>query len=465
MSKCNKFYIGDSQFNRLSGRPGVRVGEKGFSPAQKDYARLLHSPSFRRLQNKTQLFPGHESDFFRNRLTHSLEVAQIAKGIVRKINSDNDLGDSFIDENIVDFAAIAHDLGHPPFGHNGEYALNELMSGCGGFEGNAQTLRILSHIESRMVGDDDKNFGLDLTYRSLASVLKYDNLIPINSSGKNIVKGYYETEKNIVEQIKQSLNHDNSKKLKTIECSIMDIADDIAYSTYDLEDSLKAEFTSPMLFLNAIIHGGDLKSRVINKVNSALKCYGFFDCDDIEALEVLVQVFGGGYPSQVENNGKLDPEIVSAMAGLSYWKIDREYQKNKKVRSRFTAERVGNLVDSVSLRYNEDCPYLSEVHLDRSALLRVEILKHLNYELVIRSPRLAIVEHRGKSIINQIFGAFIDSCGDLLPDDWRIEFKNAPDECSRKRVVCDYIAGMTDRYAVEVYNRLFDEGVSLYKPL
>ena len=113
----------------------------------RDYARVLHSPSFRRLQNKTQLFPSQESDFFRNRLTHSLEVSQIAKSIALKLKSENP-GLNIVPE-VCEIAGLVHDIGHPPFGHNGEAALDECMLNCGGFEGNAQTLRVLTRLEKK----------------------------------------------------------------------------------------------------------------------------------------------------------------------------------------------------------------------------------------------------------------------------------------------------------------------------
>ena len=130
--------------------PEDEQNEVGRSAFRRDFGRLLHSPSFRRLQGKTQLFPGHESDFFRNRLTHSLEVAQIAKGTAQLLNSqDEQFKNNPIDLDLIEFAGMAHDLGHPPFGHTGEDALNEKMQGFGGFEGNAQTLRILTKIEKK----------------------------------------------------------------------------------------------------------------------------------------------------------------------------------------------------------------------------------------------------------------------------------------------------------------------------
>ena len=159
------------------------------SPFRRDYARLLHCPAFRRLQGKTQLFPGAESDFFRNRLTHSLEVAQIAKSIALRINSRHAyFVDNPIDLDLIETAALAHDLGHPPFGHNGERALDECMRKKGGFEGNAQTLRILARLEKKELDleeaeetpkSEDRRVGLNLTYRTLAAVLKYDKCIPI----------------------------------------------------------------------------------------------------------------------------------------------------------------------------------------------------------------------------------------------------------------------------------------------
>src|SRR6516162_9768009 len=137
--------------------PGYDRGDSNYrSDFERDYARILHSPAFRRLMGKTQLFPSDENDFFRNRLTHSLEVAQIASSIARRINRTNNFYKKYpINERLCELAALAHDIGHPPFGHNGELSLNGLMNGSGGFEGNAQTLRILSKLEKKdLIGDD-----------------------------------------------------------------------------------------------------------------------------------------------------------------------------------------------------------------------------------------------------------------------------------------------------------------------
>ena len=259
---------------------------------RRDLSRIIHCPAFRRLQGKTQLFPGTESDFFRTRLTHSLEVAQIATGIALNLNaSQKELKKDKINEHLVHLAALAHDIGHPPFGHNGEKELDKQMEYDGGFEGNAQTIRILCRLEKKetlsfpyvsnipkIVGEDgsDQRIGLNLTFRSLASVLKYDSCIPDNDqhvrdrkSLKRPVKGYYQDEKEIIKQIKQKVAPGyNGDKFKTLECSIMDLADDIAYSTYDLEDAFKAGFLSP---LSMAASTADFKNEIVQEVNEKLE--------------------------------------------------------------------------------------------------------------------------------------------------------------------------------------------------
>ena len=220
-----------NDYNRIGPDNESKLAEENYrSEFWRDYARLLHSPSFRRLAGKTQLFPNAESDFFRNRLTHSLEVAQIAKSIAKKLNHDNELN---IDEDLVSFAAIAHDLGHPPFGHQGEEALDECMRDHGGFEGNAQTLRILTKIEKKIVNENfpcgidnsgnDLRLGLNLCLRTIASILKYDNQIPyskrerknyhdIKKESFKAVKGYYKSEEEIVSKLKEELLGDKKCK-------------------------------------------------------------------------------------------------------------------------------------------------------------------------------------------------------------------------------------------------------------
>ena len=212
----HSFQAKDSLYIGGGSRRVVEATEKAGdtrSPFRRDWSRLIHSASFRQLQGKTQLFPSDENDYFRNRLTHSLEVAQIATGIALGLNDREEfLQNKPIDIDIVYFAGLAHDLGHPPFGHNGEKALDTLMRDQGGFEGNAQTLRILTRLEKKETvefpvksptprlfdGHVDLRTGLNLTMRSLASILKYDELIPHSRDHEKIRKGYYSTERDLV---------------------------------------------------------------------------------------------------------------------------------------------------------------------------------------------------------------------------------------------------------------------------
>ena len=477
---ANSLYSGRKQFGRPSGNDGVRADEQGRSEFRKDYARLLHAPSFRRLQGKTQLFPGGQSDYFRNRLTHSLEVAQIARGIAARLNA-TEIGSVFekaaINEDLVEFASIAHDLGHPPFGHNGEHALDDLMKAHGGFEGNAQTLRILAHVERKLVsvgGQPSSGFGLDLTYRSLASVLKYNYCIPDErTESEGLKKGYYRSEAELVREIKKRVAPKRrlDQPFKTIECAIMDIADDIAYSTYDLEDSLHAGFYTPFSLANELANNLSIQNSVIAKTNKALQSEGYEKIKDVaEALKIVAGVFDVKLSQRAEDfikvAGPRDEQSAALLVGIESHVFNRSLADNGLVRTKLTAERVGKLIEAVDLVPDEEFPQLSGVRLRRRELLQVEMMKHLNYELVVRSPKLAVVEHRGKDIVKQIFNALVESQGALLPTDWRQRYLESSEAGgSVRRVVCDFVACMTDRYAMEFYARLFGDESTIYKPI
>lgn len=445
---------------RLSGENGVSKTTPFRSAYRQDYGRLIHSPAFRRLQNKTQLYPGQESDFFRNRLTHSIEVANVGVGIVERLNAtESALKSNEIDPDLVAFAGLAHDLGHPPFGHNGEEALDDLMKGYGGFEGNAQTLRILTRIEKKVgeskspLADEFGRLGLDLTFRTLASVLKYDNMIPpVRKTGEPLCKGYYKSEEPVVQAIVKHVSGDartkRKGKFKSIECSIMDLADDIAYSTYDLEDTLKSGFLTPIDLIEMVRKDATLRRTVQKKVSRA--CNGRSLNFDIQAH--LEQIFFDGDISQVS---PLDAVAIS-----------NGYCKDGHIRTELTSWLVGYGVSSIVYKHNAGCPPLSQVRLTDHALIRIEILKNLNYELTIRSPRLAVVQYRGYDVVKGIFKAlFKNKKGyELLPSDYRELFDQAKSKKSKARVICDFIAGMTDRYAIEFYSRLYDGDESIFKP-
>jgi dGTPase len=436
----------------------------GRTPFRRDYGRLLHSPAFRRLQGKTQLFPGHESDFFRNRLTHSLEVAQVAKGIALMLNTTHEEFKQFpIDLDLVEFAGLAHDLGHPPFGHNGEKALDDCMKEFGGFEGNAQTLRILAKVEKKALRDlsgaadvcgiapdgTDRRLGLNVTYRTMASVLKYDTLIPLRrKKSADLKKGYYASEAELVRGIKKHVGtpKDRKGKFKTIECQIMDVADDIAYSTYDLEDAMKGGFTHPLALLTRL-------------ANQAL-------------FEKLVEKVGKDVASVTES------EVFNAVTDLFQFESDGEkplerYRESKliagdgRMRGQRSSELIGLFVRGISVEVPIGEPLcFARLKVERDIQIKIESLKHLNFLLTIMSPRLKVVEYRGYDVVKTIFEALNSDEGHLLlPDDVQVMHERLTDTDSKKRLICDFVAGMTDRYALEFYGRLKESGASIFKPI
>jgi dGTPase len=466
---------------------------------RRDYARLIHSAAFRRLQGKTQLFPGMESDFFRNRLTHSLEVAQIAKSIALRLNHTESFfsGDNAIDTDLVETAALAHDLGHPPFGHNGEIALDRCMLKHGGFEGNAQTLRILCRLEKKETQDfppsdrtgagyylnipkpvneagTDLRHGLNLAYRTLAAVLKYDKKIPKSRSQgtRKLTKGYYYTEADVVKQIKKHVGNGKrfSIPFKTIECQIMDLADDIAYSTYDLEDAFKGKFLTPLDMLSS---SDELLEKVGNKVAEALEDYNF---DKKRVKYYLDRLYADEFQWIIKKN-RGDSSGQSDANTLARIVTDSNNASNNVasvgyIRTDFTSRLVGRFIRAVKVEVNESIPALSKVFLDADTQKEVEVLKRYAYCALIMSPRLKIVQIRGKEIVESIFDTLagnavkkIEPDSSLLPIDFQRLYVKSKTESEKRRVVCDYIAGMTDKYAVEFYGRLKSENPqTIFKP-
>lgn len=442
-------------------------------PYRKDYARVIHSPSFRRQQGKTQIFPGHESDFFRNRLTHSLEVAQIAESIAHSLNAQ----DPFLTENPINpricfTAAHLHDIGHPPFGHNGEEALDECMRPHGGFEGNAQTLRIVSQLEKKRYRDDvtnhiERRAGLNLTYRTLGSVLKYDCVIESDrTTDEKVRKGYYYCDTPVVEDIKKAVCPGvdfSTRKFKTIECQIMDIADDIAYSTYDIEDTFHAGFLSPSKILT---YDTSVMELVAKKVSDHI---GDSDFDAGNVVSIFLDLFSQFVlPADDFSPDQADSEIEHVLSSLTYQQNLDTIAEDGHLRTAFTSYLVGRFIGGVRVEIDPDLPQLSKVFVEPSILREIEVLKNFTYQATIRSNRVAVSEFRGKDIVKAIFEALAGPKGRLLlPPDFQALYDAAEaDNSLRMRVLCDFIAGMTDRYAMEFWSRLYsDTGETIFKPL
>lgn len=405
-------------------RSGANDAQDYRTPFQIDRDRVLHTPTFRRLQNKTQVFWSGEYDFYRTRLTHSLEVAQIGKSISYwlKTRPDGPLGDDFfIDPDLVEAICLSHDLGHPPFGHAGERTLNHLMRGYGGFEGNAQTLRLLTE---RIFSA--KRSGMDPSRAFLDGILKYKSLWTELRAATGKLPDNHFIYDNQYEYLDWAMGgHDFPLELiagetrdefKSIECQVMDWADDTAYSLNDLSDSVRAGFLT------------------------------------IERIEAWAEM-------NSQPTGEESP-LGDLMKAIRRKGVDP-----------FVGKRIGRYIQST--RLETDVNFLSGMsnryrhHLviDEAAKEESKMFKKLAFDVVFLSPQLKQLEHKGSRMLRQLWevlgeryisGGTIDGQDfQLLPADTAAEIKAAPDESTRARLVCDFLAGMTDGYAARTYKRLF----------
>lgn len=410
------------------------------NPYERDRTRVIHCPAFRRLQRKTQILGTDEGDFHRTRLTHSLEVASIGISIVRnlrRLKVGKSISDLLPDDDLIAVICLLHDIGHPPFGHGGEVALNYLMREHGGFEGNAQTLRLLTKVDTSY-----GEFGLDLTRRSLFGVLKYP--VPwskiVNLTWPHAVtdakksfrindwippKAYFDLEQAEVDWILdpfssadrskfQSLRREPNKQLHGLsayhgfDCSIMDIADDIAYGVHDLEDAIHLHLITREQFdsteLHTILADTPWSSR-------------------IEAL--LTALFANSLSTRKEAIGEMVNYFITS---VKIAKLDTGFEQ-------------------AMLQYN--------VVLDPAAHAFLDYCKMCIYRCVIDSQAARTFEYGGQKVVLRLFEAFSSNPENLLDIKNRVLFQEAQDVSSAQRVICDYVANMTDEYAYRMHERLF----------
>ena len=420
---------------------------------ERDRARIIHSAAFRRLQGKTQVFTAGEGDFFRTRLTHSLEVAQISKALALRFGADTDL---------VEAISLAHDIGHPPFGHSGEEELNRLMKRYGGFEANAQNIRILTKLESK----SEKYEGLNLTRATIDGQLKYKKFFD-RTKEETQEKFLYEDDKDIVDWASKDARTtvhgwDPGNAWKSFECEIMDKADDIAYAVHDLEDSLHAGFIDKSIF-----HRKAEDPR-IKQVEEEV------------AKEVEEEVAKGCISSKVcvpavyRDLRNLIGDRLNKVAKGSVFKDDKGYHRQRKAnRKQLTSFLIDRYVKAAKISQRKTVPrgaiphrYFYKVHVRDEKHVELLLLKGLIKTFVYESPRVKTLQAKGKHIIRCLFLKLMsgDNAKELLPEDWKEHLKEDITKEGRARVVCDYIAGMTDDYAQKTYSRLFlpDRG-SIYE--
>ncbi|HEI8822450.1 TPA: dGTPase [Serratia marcescens] len=386
----------------------------------RDRARIIHSASFRRLQGKTQVLGVGESDFYRTRLTHSLEVAQIGSGITahlsKKYKDDFPIRDYLPDANLIEALGLAHDIGHPPFGHKGEAALSEKMWDFGGFEGNGQTLRICTRL-----GESSEYNGLNLTRRTLLGLLKYpgvfNDLKALTGPTEKPPKCILDTERGELAWIIDILpnsdkdeflridninpSNENGRTIyKSFDCSIMELSDDIAYAVHDLEDAIALK----------IINAEDFRLWV-NENN--IEGY----------MKYIDDLFGTNHP------------------------------KRKKVIS----DIVHRFIDSVEVKKQG---LFKEPLIDLKAFVKEDIfkeisaLKRLTYKKVVNKYEIKTIEFRGGRLISELFDILNQNTEKLLPERYINRIKENP-QVPKERFVCDFIAGMTDNYASMLYDRIF----------
>ena len=364
------------------------------SPFARDRDRIIHSSAFRRLKHKTQVFVYHDGDHYRTRLTHSIEVAQIARSIARALGLDEDLAEAL---------ALGHDLGHTPFGHAGERELDALMQQHGGFDHNAQSLRIVTRLERRYAGFD----GLNLTWETLEGLVKHNG--PLIDAEGHALGPYHE--RGLPDAIIEYAEaHDlELSSFASAEAQVAAIADDIAYNAHDIDDGLRAK-------LFDIIDLGDVP-LVGEALSNVLKLY-----PALERSRIIHETVR---------------RVISAMV------IDVVAQTKKNCAD-------ANLKSSDEVRVQERsmvqfAPQMAENNRVLQAFLSTRMYRH---------ARVLEIMDRAQRVIRDLFEAYMNDAS-LLPEDWRDENPVA-DRSHYARQVCDFLAGMTDRFALEQHKRLFD---------
>ncbi|MDF1740610.1 MAG: dNTP triphosphohydrolase [Verrucomicrobiales bacterium] len=385
---------------------------------QVDRDRIIHTSAFRRLQNKTQVFFSGEYDFYRTRLTHSIEVAQIGRSICNRLNSTSDLlGEDYrIDADLVEAACLSHDIGHPPFGHTGERTLHRLMQEYGGFEGNAQTLRILTKL---LFGPGR---GMNPSRALMDGVLKYKTLYGEVPDQKNHF--IYAEQKPILdfvvggETFPESLSAGKPRNgFKSIECQIMDWADDTAYSLNDIADGIHAAFIT------------------VEKVHQWAEAQDDLTSADEALIEELIEAMRRG-------------RVESAIG-----------------------KKIGAFINSAQLETSEgflsgaSARHRYRLSIDPVTDAACSLYKRISLGLVFKSRQLQQLDRKSDYILSRLFEVFAEQYVNpapgvmkftLLSEEEESLIQAEETESGRARIICDVLAKMTDGIATRTYKRLFD---------
>ncbi|MHB2166249.1 deoxyguanosinetriphosphate triphosphohydrolase [Alsobacter sp. R-9] len=366
------------------------------SEFQRDRDRIVHATAFRRLKHKTQVFVYHEGDHFRTRLTHTIEVAQVTRSIARALGLDEDLAEAL---------ALSHDLGHTPFGHTGEDALDACMAAYGGFDHNAQALRIVTVLEHRYAAFD----GLNLSWETLEGLVKHNGPL-VDGEGRPV--GRYAA-RGVPAAIAA---YDGVQDLwlwshASAEAQVAAVADDIAYNAHDIDDGLRA---------------------------------GLFDLEGLRAAVPFVA-------------GLLD-EIAARWPGLERGRVIHELVR--RIITRFVEDVIGETqrrIGALKPRHADDIRRAGHpVACFSEAIASADFdIKSFLFANMYRHPSVVTVRRQADQVVHDLFDRFLRDPG-AMPPEWALGLEGA-DEAARAGRVADYIAGMTDRYALLEHRRLFDE--------
>ena len=387
----------------------------------RDRARVLHSAALRRLAAKTQvLSPASPADFARNRLTHSLEVAQVGRELATALRLSPD---------VVDTACLSHDLGHPPFGHNGERALNDWAEDVGGFEGNAQTLRILTRLEPKTVAEDGRSHGLNLTRASLDATCKYPWTAdhPLPDPGGRMKFGVYPED----EDVFRWLRADAPGRVRCIEAEVMDLSDDIAYSVHDFEDAIVNGYLDPARLSATAEHAGLL---------SAIQSWVGFDYARDELEDALYRLMRR-------------PEWIDSFDGT---RASHARLKN------LTSDLIGRFARAATAATREAYAapiltrYRAHVVVPRVVEAEMAVLKGIIGAVVVSIEGRKSVYKEQRRVLKRLATALWEK-PEELDAVYAEDFDDAQTDAARRRVVVDQVASLTDQHAIAWHGRLVGE--------
>jgi dGTPase len=381
--------------DRSRGRQFLEPPSRTRSPFRRDCDRVIHSTAFRRLKHKTQVFVFHEGDHYRTRLTHSLEVAQIARALARQLG---------LDEDLTETLALAHDLGHPPFGHAGERALDACLHAHGGFDHNAQTLRVVTSLEHRYPEFD----GLNLTWESLEGIVKHNG--PLMARDGSPVGRYREHGVPVgIAQFVAAYDLELSS-FASLEAQVAAIADDIAYDAHDIDDGLRA---------------------------------GLFEIEDLKQIPLIAAMtaeIDAHYPDLDESRrgAELVRELISHLIGAVILEAHRGLERIRPS----SADDVRRQSEALIVFPEET----RQAEAAIKAFLKIRMYRH---ERVMRVMRDA--EH----LVSDLFARYQTDPA-TLPAEWLSPDYRSEGDAERSRRIGNFIAGMTDRFALTEHQRLFD---------